>query len=526
MLFRSGLERQTGIAYSGAGVNHANDVISYSDDWMIVTQTTNEYDHAIVSLQDSADRIVEEKQIFDASSASPSEFAFIRAYSRTGQVLDLTLPSGRVYNNEYDSAGRLDKYKVNGESSYLLDASYDSAGRDIGHAFGNGTDVEFAYRNSGVISNINHTFTTGSLNFGLTYDASGLVVGKTNSRHSNLGESYHYDGADRLDEYHRTGTQSGLIKDQSFNLDPLGNWTSTTFDSQTESRSHNELNQITGRTGTLVEGATSPLTVSHDDAGNLTNDGYRAMTWDANNRLVSVEVGIDSPVGEPGTYYYKYDIQGRRISAEDVDSVGNPITRIFLYDGWRVMEERIINLSGTGENEVVTYPLDKMYTWGPRYLDELVSIEQAVTQVWDADANEGAGGYVAPDSSNSVFVWDNITDAGVFAQRYYAHQDNIFNVCAITSNDGEIIREYAYNFSGKREQIFDSSELTPSQPNALASFSYGNTAQRHDDSTGLMYWKNRYYSIEQGRFINRDPLGYIDGTSLYQIGRASCRERV
>ena len=32
-----------------------------------------------------------------------------------------------------------------------------------------------------------------------------------------------------------------------------------------------------------------------------------------------------------------------------------------------------------------------------------------------------------------------------------------------------------------------------------------------------MYWKNRYYSIEQGRFINRDPLGYIDGTSLYRL---------
>ncbi len=36
------------------------------------------------------------------------------------------------------------------------------------------------------------------------------------------------------------------------------------------------------------------------------------------------------------------------------------------------------------------------------------------------------------------------------------------------------------------------------------------------ENTGLMYFRARYYSAELGRFIGRDPLGYVDGMSLYR----------
>ena len=37
----------------------------------------------------------------------------------------------------------------------------------------------------------------------------------------------------------------------------------------------------------------------------------------------------------------------------------------------------------------------------------------------------------------------------------------------------------------------------------------------HDPETGLVYVRNRYFDPELGRFISQDPLGYIDGPSLY-----------
>jgi RHS repeat-associated protein len=41
------------------------------------------------------------------------------------------------------------------------------------------------------------------------------------------------------------------------------------------------------------------------------------------------------------------------------------------------------------------------------------------------------------------------------------------------------------------------------------------TGRRLDGETGLMYYRNRIYSTELGRFCQRDPAGYMDGWSLY-----------
>jgi len=38
-----------------------------------------------------------------------------------------------------------------------------------------------------------------------------------------------------------------------------------------------------------------------------------------------------------------------------------------------------------------------------------------------------------------------------------------------------------------------------------------------DSETGLVYFRNRYYDPELGRFIQPDPLGYVDGPSMYQF---------
>ena len=38
---------------------------------------------------------------------------------------------------------------------------------------------------------------------------------------------------------------------------------------------------------------------------------------------------------------------------------------------------------------------------------------------------------------------------------------------------------------------------------------------RTDTQTGLFYCQNRYYSASDGRWLNRDPIGYCGGTNLY-----------
>jgi RHS repeat-associated protein len=45
---------------------------------------------------------------------------------------------------------------------------------------------------------------------------------------------------------------------------------------------------------------------------------------------------------------------------------------------------------------------------------------------------------------------------------------------------------------------------------------YGYTGRERDSTTGLMYYRARWYDPQQGRFISEDPLGVSGGLNLYE----------
>ncbi|NLX58166.1 MAG: RHS repeat-associated core domain-containing protein [Phycisphaerae bacterium] len=49
---------------------------------------------------------------------------------------------------------------------------------------------------------------------------------------------------------------------------------------------------------------------------------------------------------------------------------------------------------------------------------------------------------------------------------------------------------------------------------------YAFTGRRLDLESGLMQYRHRYYAPELGRFVSRDPLGYVSFPTLYLYGRA------
>ncbi|RLC60561.1 MAG: hypothetical protein DRI01_10040, partial [Chloroflexi bacterium] len=279
----------------------------------------------------------------------------------------------------------------------------------------------------------------------------------------------------------------------SWSLQHVGNWssvvskTSGADDSPYETRTHNTVNEIAAID---PQGAVGQFTVVSDDAGNLSElpdrtdptDKCDRFTYDYRNRLIKVE-HTDDYDGNPPTWSvvveYEYDGLNRRVK-KDLPGGGTDV--IYLYDGWRCIEERELD-GGTWEAR-------RQYVYGGRYIDEVLLFDKDTDD--DGDCNDAGG-----------------------STRYLYCQNNNYNVVALTDKDGVVVEKVKYDPYGTPTCIrtSDSREQTASH--------YGNPylvqGRRYDSESGLYYFRHRYLSPTLGRFMQRDPIGYADGMNLYEI---------
>ncbi|MBD3360709.1 hypothetical protein GF366_02825 [Candidatus Peregrinibacteria bacterium] len=215
-----------------------------------------------------------------------------------------------------------------------------------------------------------------------------------------------------------------------------------------------------------------------DDNGNLLRDDKWLYQYDYNNRLVEVELDYDHSNPPAGTVLksvkFEYDILGRRITKKKVwmtDGVAIPGytgTRYFS-DGTEELEET--SLDGT--------QLKKRYTYGTT-IDEVCQVE--------------------------VFTGDN-------PGTYYYHSNHQGTIYTITDSDGYIFEQYEYDEYGNIRSIKDgeTNEIDGSQIGNEYMFQ----GRRYDPETGFYYYRARFYDPQKGRFITRDPKGYVDGLNMY-----------
>ncbi|NRA40525.1 MAG: RHS repeat-associated core domain-containing protein [Planctomycetes bacterium] len=82
----------------------------------------------------------------------------------------------------------------------------------------------------------------------------------------------------------------------------------------------------------------------------------------------------------------------------------------------------------------------------------------------------------------------------------------------MTDSNGDLVETYDYDAYG-------TPTIKDDQGAVLTASSVGNpymfTGRRLDAETGLYYFRARYFDTELGRFISRDPSGYVDGMGLY-----------
>ncbi|MBI9019493.1 MAG: hypothetical protein JEZ07_19765, partial [Phycisphaerae bacterium] len=206
----------------------------------------------------------------------------------------------------------------------------------------------------------------------------------------------------------------------------------------------------------------------YDDAGNTTTDqdGY-LYTWDYENRIVNIKDSSDNDV-----VYYTYDALGRRIRKIDMPghSTLESTTLYWYNNNWQVLAET------DGADS-----LERIFLYG-NYIDEVL-IHQEV--------------------ANSY-------------QLYYQLQDHLYSSVALLDQNNTIVQRVEYDSYGKPKHM----DKYYATGGAGVGNSYYFTGRRVDVLDGgdklLQYSRMRYLDYETGRWLSHDPLGYVDGLSLYE----------
>jgi RHS repeat-associated protein len=241
--------------------------------------------------------------------------------------------------------------------------------------------------------------------------------------------------------------------DRSFEFDSIGN-RKKSADSltlpATDNYTANALNQYS---------AVGVVARTFDDDGNLTDDGTKLYIWDAENRLIEVNMKSDNST----VATYAYDYQSRRITKTVDSTVTN-----FVYDEWNPIAE----YSDT--------TLSKSYVWG---MD---------ISGWMQEAG-GVSGLLAVSDTTAT---------------YYPTFDGNGNVSEYIDSTGIVVAHYEYDAFGK----------TIASGLKTGDFSHQFSTKQLDSETGLHYYGYRYYDSTNGRWLGRDPIGEaVGGFNLYSF---------
>jgi RHS repeat-associated protein len=208
-----------------------------------------------------------------------------------------------------------------------------------------------------------------------------------------------------------------------------------------------------------ITSITNQPTPTYDADGNTTQDETgQTYAYDAWNRLVQVKSAGGAVIAS-----YAYDALGRRIAENE-----GTAKDLYYSSDWQVLEEQVGGLT------------QAQYVWSPVYVDALVERDQ--------------GG-----------------------QRVYVQQDANWDVTAVVDTTGTVQERYAYDPYGKPSVL--APDFSP-RGSSLFGWVYLHQGGRFDTTTGLFNFRHRDYSPTLGRWMETDPLGYVDGANRYAYARS------
>ena len=393
--------------------------------------------------------------IADDSNGTPTTILEGYSYLGLGGVVERLHPQTTVNltyvrqaNDTAANGDGGDQYTGLDRFGRVIDQNWTKSGTGAvaRYQYGYDRDGDALYRKdlvNAALSELYHANSAASGDDNTGYDAlgrlTGFVRGVLSASNNNAG---------KLD------TVSSPTSRQSWSLDALGNWSSTTKNGATTTKTFNAANQAG--------------TATFDNNGNTLTDSGKTYTYDAWNRLKSVRDSSGTVVAG-----YAYDALDRRV----VEVRGATTTSVYFTPGWEALEERV---NGSTAANVTT-----QYVWG-------------VT-----------GALVLRDSYSSGTL--------VPSSRLYALTNANGDIMALVNTSGVAAERYVYDPYGT-VTVIDASGNPRGVNASIYGWRYLFQGGRFDATTGLYNFGYRDYDPSQGRWIERDPLGLAAGdANLYRF---------
>ncbi len=243
-------------------------------------------------------------------------------------------PDGEIVTTGYNN--NMLPTDVSGAGNYVPSMTYDSAGRLLTRALGNGLTQIYGYYPWNQQGGRLHTLVAGNLqNLSYAYDSVGNITSIADSINSQT-QSFDYDALDRLTSASANGEPGQGAYDETYQYDPATGNLKVKGDMTLDYLDSNHVHAVTNANGN---------TYSYDDNGNQTtrhigNDTFH-LIYDAENRLVEVKKNVTT-IAE-----FTFDGDGKRvmsvIGGETIRFVGgyyerkgSQITKYYMAGAARV----------------------------------------------------------------------------------------------------------------------------------------------------------------------------------------------
>ncbi|MBI4000843.1 MAG: RHS repeat-associated core domain-containing protein, partial [Nitrospira defluvii] len=408
-------------------------------------------------------------------------------YDNMDRLLTRKDALNRTENYQYDLAGNLTTFTD--RKNQVAQFQYDALNRRIGATYADGSSTTFTYDAAGRFTRASDTAPgAGAIDFAydtldrLIQEVTGQgsvayqydVLGRRTQMTANGQQPtvYQYDAASRLTRVEQGALFAALGYDNANRRTSLGysNGTTTSYAYDVASR-------LTGIAHNGPSGLIDAFTYTYDAAGNrfganrangtasLLPSAVASATYDAANEQIAfggatLTYDANGNLTNDGTNTYTWDAPNR------LSGISGGVTANFSYDALGRRVSKTIN----GVTTQFLYD-------GNDIVEEISGSAIAATYVRSLNIDEPFG-VLRQDGS------------------YFYIYDGLGSTLALTNQSGAPAVQYSYEPFGNTQS---------SDPAFQNPFQF---TGRENDTTGLAYYRARYYHPRLQRFMSEDPLRF------------------